>query len=215
MSDATEITNENWRENTLPMTICGPSGGGKTTTARCLHDTFPGTSIFFNLDHEPDMGEVVESVEGLADALRRGVERIDVRPPATAVEEPDLFPETIQFLMELGNELRGTDALMQVLIDEAHDLQAKWTAVAMKRFRKRRIKPVVLSQDPVSLPKRLRTIAAFNCWLSGVPEGMDDTLTQLGYPVELLQQLPAYDMLVMGEGWEAVDRFRAPERYAR
>lgn len=213
MSRTTRDT-ANWRTGTLPMTVCGPSGGGKTTTARCLHDMYPGPSIIFNLDHEPDFGTVVESVDGLKAALSNGAERIDVRPPVESVREPDLFEEVIRFLLEIGNHLRGSDTFCQIIMDEAQDLQERWVAVALKRLRKRNIKPVAMTQDPISLPKRHRTIADFNCWLSPPPADMAKNLERnTAYPVDLLRELPDFDMLVLGAGWEAVTRFRAPERY--
>lgn len=214
--DVTEITNQNWRENTLGMTMCGGSGAGKTTTARCLHDQYPGPSILFDLDHEPDFGVVVESVEELAAALRRGEQRIAVRAPVTEVEEPDLFPEVVRFLLAFGKQLREQgEGQVQFLMDEAQDLQEKWCAVALKRMRKRRIKPVAMTQDPISLPKRLRTVAAYNAWLSPPEPDMADNLRDhTEYPVDLLVQLKPYQMLVMGDGWEPVARFQADEEYA-
>lgn len=215
--DITEITNSEWRTNTLPMTICGGSGAGKTTTARCLHEQFPGTSILFNLDHEPDFGVVVESVEELRDALRRGEDRIAVNPPATEVKEPELFEEVVRFLLTLGNSLREQgEGRMQFLMDECQDLQEKWVAVALKRLRKRRIKPVAMTQDPISgMDPGNRKVAEFNCWLSPPPGEMEENLDQYtSYPVDLLVQLEAYQMLVMGDGWEPVARFKAGAEYA-
>jgi len=215
-ADPTEITNTNWRENTLGMTMCGGSGAGKTTTARCLHDQFPGPSILFDLDHEPGFGKVVHSVEELREALRDGHERIAVRPPVTEVEEPELFPEVVRFLLEFGKGLREQgEGRVQFLMDEAQDLQEKWVAVALKRLRKRRIKPVAMTQDPISLPPGHRKVAAFNCWLSPPDPQMAENLNRhTAYPVELLEKLEPYQMLVFGEGWEPVARFMAGEEYA-
>lgn len=212
----TEITNTDWRVNTLGMTMCGGSGAGKTTTARCLHDQYPGPSILFDLDHEGDFGEVVESVEELADALRRGEQRIAVRAPVTEVEEPDLFPETVRFLLAFGKQLRAQgEGQVQFLMDEAQDLQPKWVAVALKRMRKRRIKPVAMTQDPISLPPGLRKVAEYNCWLSPPQPKLGENLRKhTEYPVDLLEKLEPYQMLVLGEGWEPIARFAAPEDYA-
>lgn len=218
MSEAgiTEITNEDWRTSTLPTTICGGSGAGKTTVARCLHDRYPGPSVLFDLDHEPGMGKVVESVAELKAALRQGVQRIAVRPPVTVIEEPDLFPKVVRFLLVFGKQLRAAgQGQVQFLMDEAQNLQEKWVLVALARMRKLRIKPVAMSQDPVSLPPRCRTVSAFNCWLSPPPARMRDTIESVGYPVDLLDDLPAYDMLVFDRDWSALDRFRAGEDYAR
>lgn len=215
--DVTEITNTNWRENTLGMTMCGGSGAGKTTTARGLHDRYPGPSILFDLDHEQDFGEIVHSVEELAAALRRGEQRIAVRAPVTEVEEPDLFEETVRFLLAFGKQLRQVgEGQVQFLMDEAQDLQEKWVAVALKRMRKRRIKPVAMTQDPISLPKRLRTVADYNAWLSPPDPDMADNLRDhTSYPVDLLERLEPYEMLVLGEGWEPVGRLKVSEEYAR
>lgn len=207
---------DDWRVNTLGTTICGASGAGKTTTARCLQETFPGVSIFFNLDHEPDFGVVVESVDELREAIAAGHEQIDVRPPETVVDEPDLFEEVVRFLLSLGNDLRERgEGRIQFIMDEAQDLQERWTTVALKRLRKRRIKPVAMTQDPVSLSNRLRTVADYNCWLSPAPAKMEETLKQVGYPVDLLKELDQYDMVVLGEGWKPVAHTRAPAEYAR
>ncbi len=216
MPDVTEITNDDWRENTLGMTMCGGSGAGKTTTARGLQDRYPGVSILFDLDHEPNFGTVVESVAELAAALERGEQRIAVRPPVTEVAEPDLFPETVKYLLEVGNELRKRgEGQMQFLMDECQDLQEKWLLVALKRLRKRRIKPVAMTQDPISLTKRARTVADYNAWLSPPDPDMADNLRQsTGYPVDLLVQLEPYQMLVLGEGWAPVDRLKVSEQYA-
>lgn len=212
----TEITNENWRENTLAMTICGGSGAGKTTTARALHDRYPGPSILFDLDHEPGFGTVVRSVPELRAALESGENRLSVRPPATEVSEPQLFEDTVRFLLELGNGLREQgEGRVQFLMDEAQDLQEKWLCVALKRLRKRRIKPVGMTQDPISFPKRGRTVADYNCWLSPPDPDMAETLrTHTGYPVDLLTELRAYEMLVLGDGWEPVARTKAGSEYA-
>lgn len=211
----TEITNTNWRENTLGMTMCGGSGSGKTTTSRALHDRYPGTSIIFNLDHEPDMGHVVQSVDELKQALADGHDRIDVRPPVTEVEEPDLFPEVVKFLLVFGKHFRQTDGRMQFLMDEAQDLQTKWVKVAIKRLRKRRIKPVAMTQDPISLDTSIRKVADFNGWLSPPDPKMAENLKKhTSYPVDLLKQLEAYQMLVMGEAWKPVDRIKVSESYA-
>jgi hypothetical protein len=214
--DPTEITNTNWRENTLGMTICGGSGAGKTTTARALHDQFPGTSILFDLDHEPGFGVVVESVAELRAAMERGEERIAVRAPVTEVSEPELFEEVVRFLLELGNGLREQgEGRVQFLMDEAQDLQEKWCAIALKRFRKRRIKPVAMTQDPISLPKRLRTVADYNAWLSPPDPDMATNLRQsTDYPVDLLLKLREYEMLILGDGWEPVARMKAGDEYA-
>jgi len=217
VSDVTEITSDDWQGNTLGMTMCGGSGAGKTTMARCLMDQWSGsTAILFDLDHEPDMGRVVESVDELKQAILEGEDRIAIRPPVTVVDEPELFEETVQFLLSLGNALRAQEeGKILFLMDEAQDLQEQWLLVALKRMRKRRIKPVALTQDPVSLPKRARTVADYNAWLSPPPSDMKETVEQLGYPLELLEELPAYDMLILGENWEPEARYRAPERYAR
>lgn len=216
MSDPTEITNDDWRENTLGMTMCGGSGAGKTTTARCLHDQFPGVSILFDLDHEPGFGRVVESVPQLKNALADGADRVAVRPPVTEVSEPDLFPAVVRFLLAFGNNLREQgEGRVQFLMDEAQDLQEKWLLVALKRLRKRRIKPVAMTQDPISLTKRARTVAAYNAWLSPPDPDMAQNLDQhTEYPVDLLTQLNPYEMLVLGDGWEAVARFKAGSEYA-
>lgn len=214
--DPTEITNTDWRTNCLPMTVCGGSGAGKTTTARCLHDQFPGRSLLFDLDHEPRFGTVVESIDALHAALERGDERIAIRPPATEVSEPDLFPATVRYLLELGNALREQgEGRLQFLMDEGQDLQEKWVAVALKRLRKRRIKPVAMTQNPIAFPPDHRKIAEYNAWLSPPPSKMADDLERhTGYPVDLLRELAAYQMLVLGDGWEPVARFQAEESYA-
>lgn len=214
--DPTEITNTNWRTNTLGMTMCGGSGAGKTTTARALQDRYPGTSILFDLDHEPNFGVVVESVPELAEALDSGEQKIAVRAPVTEVEEPDLFPEVVRFLLSIGKHLREQgEGRMQFLMDEAQDLQEKWVAVALKRLRKRRIKPVAMTQDPISLPPGHRKVAAFNAWLSPPDPEMAKNLDRhTSYPVELLEKLEPYQMLVMGEGWEPVARMKAGAEYA-
>lgn len=209
------MADELWRTSSKPITICGKSGAGKTTTARCLMDTFNGTSVFFDIDEEPDLGTEVETVPALAAALRDGNENIVFRTPTEVVQEPESFEEVVRFLIELGNEIRGTDARMQFIFDELQDLPEKWVKVAMKRLRKRNIKPVGMSQDPVSVPKRVRTIAEWNCWLSPPNGEMMDFLRQSGYPEELLTQLPEHDMLVLDSDWRPVGRFRAPEVYAR
>lgn len=171
----------------------------------------------FNLDHEPDFGRVVESVEELKDALRAGVEKIDVRPPVTEVREPELFEEVIRYLLQLGKQLRNQSNPTRILLlmDEAQDLQEKWVMTAMKRLRKRHMKPVAMTQDPVSISNRIRTVADYNCWLSPPTPKLAENMKGLGYPVELLKELPQYDCLVLGENWQPVTRFRAPERYAR
>lgn len=208
--------NGEWMESTKPITIVGRSGGGKTTMARCLQDQFGGPSLFFDIDEEPAMGTEVRSIEELRQALARGADQICYRTPETVVEDPDEFEEVVRFLLEFGNELRRQDAgPMMFTFDELQDLDEEWVKVAMKRLRKRNIKPVALSQDPVSVPKRVRSIAEWNCWISPPNGEMEDFIKQSGYPLELLRQLEDFDMLVLDSAWNAVDRVRAPEVYAR
>lgn len=211
----TEITSDDWRTNCLPMTICGGSGAGKTTTARALHDRFPGRSILFDLDHEPGFGWVAESVQELADYLAAGHRSIAVRPPVDVVEEPELFPETVRFLLQIGDGLREQgDGRIQFLMDEAQDLQDRWVAVALKRFRKRRIKPIAMTQNPLAFPTDHRKIAEYNGWLSPPPAKMaEDLRAGTGYPVDLLEQLDHYQMLVLGDDWQPVARFQASSEY--
>lgn len=203
-----------WRTDTEGLTLQGASGGGKTTTARALQFEFPGPSITFDLDEEPQLGREVYSVEELRAALLDGATEIVVRGGEYAVQEPDLFPEVVKFLMEIGNELRGSDSRMQFVMGECQDLQSKWVQVAMKRFRKRNIKPVAETQDPISLSTRVRTQAAYNAWVSPPKNKQVESLRSTDWPVDMLQELPQHDVLVFGEGWEPVARFRAGEEYA-
>lgn len=204
----------NWRTDTEGLTLQGASGGGKTTTARALQFEYPGPSITFDIDEEPELGTEVYSVEELADALESGATEIVVRGGEYAVQEPDLFPEVVKFLMEVGNNLRGSSSKMQFIMGECQDLQSKWVQVAMKRFRKRNIKPVAETQDPISLSTRVRTQAAYNAWVSPPKNKQVESLRSTDWPVDQLKQLPEHDVLVFGEGWEPVARFRAGEQYA-
>lgn len=204
----------NWRTDTEGLTLQGASGGGKTTTARALQYRYPGPSITFDLDEEPDLGTEVESVPELRQALLDGKTEIVVRGGTYAVSEPELFPEVVRFLMEVGNNLRGGDSRMQFIMGECQDLQSEWVQVAMKRFRKRNIKPVAETQDPISLSARVRTQAAYNAWVSPPNNKQIESLRSTNWPVDMLKELPEHDVLVFGEGWEPVARFRAGERYA-
>lgn len=207
---------DEWRVSTKPITICGKSGGGKTTMARCLQEQFPGPSVFFDLDEEPDLGVEVRSIEELRQALARGETEIVYRTPVHVVEEPDEFEEVVRFMIEFGNELRDRGAgPMQFVFDELQDLPEEWVKIAQKRLRKRQIKPVGMSQDPVSVPKRVRTISEWNCWISPPNAEMESFLRQSGYPLDLLRDLDEYDMLVLDDQWQPVDRVRAPEVFAR
>lgn len=204
-----------WLQSTRPITLCGRSGGGKTTMARCLIDHFDGPSIFFDIDEEPAMGHEVRSVDELREALAAGREKICFRTPEHVVEDPDAFEDVVRFLIEFGNRLREQDAGPMIFVfDELQDLDEKWVKVAEKRLRKRQIKPVGMSQDPVSVPKRVRTIAEWNCWISPPNGEMMDFIRQSGYPGDLLEDLPAHDMLVFDSNWQVVDRVRADESYA-
>lgn len=204
---------ESWRTDTRGLTIQGASGGGKTTTGRALHYRYPGPSILFDLDEEPAFGREVGSVAELADALESGSTEIVVRGGRYAVQEPDLFPEVVRFLMDVGDSLRETNSQMQFIMGECQDLQSKWVTVAMKRFRKRNIKPVAETQDPVSLSKRVRTQAEYQGWCSPPRADQVDSLRGTSWPIDLLQQLDEYDCLILGERWEPVARFRAGGEY--
>lgn len=202
-----------WRTDTLGLTLQGASGGGKTTTARALQYEFPGPSITFDIDEEPDLGTEVRSVAELADALERGETEIVVRTPEHVIEEPDLFPKVVRFLMSMGNSLRGTDAQMQFIMGECQDLQSKWVQVAMKRFRKRNIKPVAETQDPISLSTRVRTQAAYQAWVSPPGNKQVESLQSTDWPIETLQGLDEHECAVFGDGWEPLARITAGGEY--
>lgn len=204
---------DTWRVDTLGMTLQGASGAGKTTTSRALHYEYPGPSVVFDLDEEPALGREVYTVDELREALMDGAEEIVVRTPVTDVQEPDLFPEVCEFLIEVGNHLRETDNRMQFIMGECQDLQEDWVNVAMKRFRKRNIKPIAETQDPVSLDKRVRTQAAYNAWVSPPNDEQMDSLRSMSWPEEQLARLPEHDCIIYGEGWNPVGRFRAGEEY--
>lgn len=203
----------NWRTNTRAMTIQGASGAGKTTTVRALHDQFPGPSIVFDLDEEPDLGVEVETINELSKALDRGETEIVFRSPVHVIEEPEVFPELIRWLMQLGNELRGTDAKMQFVMGEAQDLQSKWVKVALKRLRKRNIKPIVETQDPFSMDTRIRTQAEYQCWIGPPHDQQTQSMRSTNWPVDHLNQLRDHEMLVLGEGWKPIDRMIAGGSY--
>lgn len=205
---------EDWRTDTKGLTLQGASGGGKTTTGRALHYAFPGPSVVFDLDEEPDLGEEVHTVRELAAAIGAGNTEIVVRGGTYDIEEPDLFPEVVRFLMNLGDNLRGTDARMQFIMGECQDLQEKWVQVAMKRFRKRNIKPVAETQDPFSLSSRIRTQAAYQAWVSPPSNKQAESMRSTNWPVEALQALGEHECVVFGDGWEPLARMKAEARYA-
>jgi adenylate kinase family enzyme len=205
---------DDWRTDTKALTLQGASGGGKTTTARALHFQYPGPSIVFDLDEEPALGTEVRTVGELRGALDRGETEIVVRTPPEVIEDPDLFPDVVRFLMEIGNSLRGTDARLQFIIGEAQDVQERWVKIAAKRLRKRNVKPVIETQDPFSLSARIRTQAAYNAWVSPPSNKQAESMRGTNWPVDLLQELPEHDVLVFGDGWEPLARFRAGEEYA-
>jgi hypothetical protein len=204
-----------WQYDTEGMTLQGASGGGKTTTARALANLYPGVTVTFDLDEEPDLGEEVYSVEELREALVAGHQEIVIRGGEFAVSDPDLFPEVVEYLMDVGNELRGGDAKMQFIMGECQDLQTEWVEIAMKRFRKRNIKPVAETQDPFSISTRIRTQAAYQAWVSPPKDKQAESLRSTDWPVDYLTALDKYDCLVFGQGWEPLARFRAGEEYAR
>lgn len=203
-----------WRTDTKALTLQGASGGGKTTSARALQFEYPGPSIVFDIDEEPELGTEVRSVPELARALDRGETEIVVRTPPDVIENPDLFPEVVRFLMEMGNNLRGTEAQMQFIVGEAQDVQEKWVKVAAKRLRKRNIKPVIETQDPFSLSSRIRTQAAYQAWVSPPSNKQAESMRGTNWPVDTLKALDQHTALVFGDGWEELARFRAGEQYA-
>lgn len=208
------MSSPEWKRDLGPTTICGTTQAGKTTMCRALHYTWPGdVSIFFDLDGEPELGVDVHDVQELRGELERGSDAIVVRTPPEQARNPDLFEEVVRYLLELGEELRGTPARVQFIMDEIQDLPEEWVMVSQKRLQKRNIKPVGISQDPVSVPVRCRTISDWNGWLSPPPGSMRDSLESMPYPVEILEALDRYDMVMFGPDWEVVGRYRAPERF--
>ena len=213
---------DDWRTDTQPLGIFGRSGAGKTTLARCLQFTFPGPSIMFDLDEEPEMGTEVRSIDELADALERGDEAIVYRTPPTQVTGGEEYERVVKWLMELGNNLRATGAgPIQYITDECQDVDSEWLQVAQKRFRKRHIKPVQMSQDPVSVSKRVRTQNRYIAWLSKPNAGNMDFLKQSNLPTDLLLDLPDYDCVVFDSeqrdedgNFRPIGRFRSGEEYA-
>lgn len=211
-----------WRTDTQALGIFGRSGAGKTTLARCLQRTYPGVSVFFDLDEEPAMGREVSSIEELRQALADGATEVCYRTPPTQVQGGDDYEQVVRFLIEIGNRLRSSgDGPMQFITDECQDVPDEWLQVAQKRLRKRRIKPVQLSQDPVSVNKRVRTQNRYIAWLSKPNAGNMDFLKQSNMPEDLLLELPDYDVLVFDTeeqdengNFRPIGRFRAPEEYA-
>lgn len=197
-----------WRNDTEGLTIQGASGGGKTTIVRALHDLYPGPSICFDLDEEPDLGREVRSVDELRAALVDGATEIVVRGGTFDVREPDLFPDVVRFLMDVGDHLRqGTGSeQMQFVMGECQDLQDEWVEIAMKRFRKRRIKPVAETQDPFSLSTRIRTQAAYQAWVSPPKNKQVESLRTTAWPVDVLTSLDRHQCVIFGDGWEPIDR---------
>lgn len=214
---------DTWRTDTRPLGIFGRSGAGKTTLCRCLHVTFPGPSVFFDLDEEPDMGYEVRTVDELRDALARGEFEIVFRTPETQVTGGDRFEEVVRFMVRLGNDLRARDVgPVQFVTDECQDVPEKWLKVAQKRLRKRHIKPVQVSQDPVSVSKRVRTQNQYVAWLSKPNADNMDFLEGSNLPEDLLLDLPDYDMVVFDteqrdeDGtFRPIGRFRADEVFVR
>lgn len=198
------------------MTVQGQSGGGKTTTLRALHYTYPGVSVKYDIDEEPNFGREVHSVEELREAIAAGETEIVFRTPETVIENPDSFESVVRFLMKLGNRLRENPnaGKMQFLMGECQDLPEKWVKVAMKRLRKRRIKPVCETQDPFSLSNRIRTQARYQLWVSPPTNKQAESMRGTNWPIADLKQLPQHDALVFGEGWDPIARFRAPEEYS-
>lgn len=206
-----------WLTSTRPVNVNGKSGGGKTTFARAVSHLYPGPSIYYDLDEEPDMGVPVHTVDELHEALCAGETRICFRTATEEVVEPESFEAVVRYLIRLGDELRDEpgNPSMAFHFDELQDLPLKWVLVAFKRLRKRLIKPMGYSQDPVSVPKRVRTQAEWNVWLSPPNSEMMDSLAGMGWPEDLLAGLNDFDALVLGDNWEPLERWRAPEAYVR
>lgn len=215
-----------WLNDSMPTLLGGTTGAGKTTMTRYLHESFPdrtgGASIFFNSDEEPAMGEVVRDVDELRDALLEGAQQVDVRIPMMSSRDRELFRRVVQFLMHVGQEYRGTSGppQLQLLVDEVQEYSPSGSKddaaiTAAKRLRKRRIKPVFLTQEFPSTSSRLRSVQEWTVWLSPPPAKMHDFIrsgTQMD--LEQLKDLPEYDALVHDKQMNAVARVRAPEEYA-
>lgn len=212
---------DDWRTDAEPLGVFGTTGAGKTTLLRCLHFTFDGeASIFFNSDEEPAMGEVVRSPSELNAALERGDHVIDYRINEMEHSDPDEYEKVIQYLMMLGNDLRRDQSIdtpaVQFITDECHEYDEAGLITAAKRFRKRKIKPVMSTQEPPSVSPRARSVNSWYAWLSPPPKPMHSWIKQQSnFDLDLLIQLPEYDALVMDEQHEAIGRYRAPEEYAR
>lgn len=211
-----------WREDAMPTLLAGTTGAGKSTTTRYLHHAFDGVSIIFNSDEEPDMGTVVGSLEELQDALETGETRIDVRISEMKSRDREMYRRVVQYLMVVGQNFRGTSGppVIQFITDEVQEYSPQSSRddaaiTAAKRLRKRRIKPVFITQELPAVSTRLRSVVEWTLWLSPPPEPMWNYLERdTRLPLELLKQLPMYDALVFDKNKQLVGRVRAPEKYA-
>lgn len=170
--------------------VGGPSGGGKTTELRFMHDTFDGASVWVN--HTAGPTESWETVNGSVARDRSDMQeavaladewddvRIDLRIPninegaATAARfAADVFDTTAA---------AGNPVAVQVVIDESHHLSDELIGWYLAEGRDKATKAVLATQNPRKWPKDDLLNARYWVWVGEYAAANKGWLDYYGFP---------------------------------
>lgn len=169
------MTDRTWRTDEGSIAILGETQTGKTTAARELHAETDRVSIWVNhadsVNRVPGVkGEYVHGRDSLLEALRDGHTKINFQASNPKKAVVDLK----ELLWELSNAAGRSNTRIQLIVDEAHDIapqsQKEYGNLPprdavrdlAKKGRKRGIKLILITQDPVALDKQtLRQMTYF------------------------------------------------------
>lgn len=172
--------------------VGGPSGAGKTTELRFMHDTFDGVSIWVNHTSGPaDSYETVAGIEAtdraelqaaVGEVDEWGDLRIDLRTPninegasLAASFAADVFDTTAA---------ANNPVAVQVVVDESHHLDDELLGWFLAEGRDKGLKAVFATQNPRKWPTDDLLNARYWVWCGPYAAANKGWLDYYGFPRE-------------------------------
>lgn len=196
----------------LHTVVGGESGAGKTHTINWVHKTSHGRlSVFFNAAHVRDIaGTRVESVPGLAAAIKQGYRKFNFMPQLGS-DEDAVYERLSLFLMQLGRS--GTE--IRLITDEVHEFASHKDDPAGILWRKGRnynIKNIGLTQEFRTVCHSVLTQSKWHVWLGRPSTFESNYFDKYSIPQSKLQNAGDHEYHVM-RGGQIVDKGTAPPNY--